>query len=282
MRLILTLLTCLLAFPGVAAAQTEAPLFLVTEVVGEGEPSFWWSTAAPSWTATDNTLRPALAAAGIAALSTAELQVSKILRTPRPTDANALAIASVAGRNRVVVGTVTYAPSPLQPAGLRGWTARAELKVLSATTSGPRVDGEFSFERSAWASQSDDALRETRESIATTVARAFAAESVKRAGPVGVSSTEPSIAIRGAGTRGRLDAIRGALLQIAGVESIGYAWATEGLIALELNPGVADEAARVRGIATRLAQASFDGFRLDPVEGTVEGTVEFTIVEAMP
>lgn len=261
-----------LTIPQVATA--DGLFVLVTEVDETGEASFWWQTANPQWTATDAALRTALEREGVGFAEPAtDVKLSRIYRRPGATDANALAMASVFGHDRVLAGTIEFRPTALRPVGLTGWEAVAELRLLHAGA----TDGGLPIvvTRATWASSDDEALQTLRDQMSDAVARSVVGELVKKRGPVGVESGEPVLGFRALGTTDRLEVIEQTLLGFAGVSSVGVAWATEGFIAIEINPLETDSAQSVRQYAALLAQSDL-GFTLEAVDASFPGTIEFT------
>ena len=210
----------------------------------------------------------------------AEVNLSRIYRRAGATDANALAMASVFGHDRVLVGTVRFTPTDLRPVGMAGREAVAELRLLRASAPADAVPVEV--HRVAWAASDAEALASLRSQLGDAVARSVVGEFARRRGPVGVESGELVLGFRALGTTGRLETIERTLLQFAGIRSVAVAWATEGYIALEINPGEADAAQSVRQYAGLLVQSDLGEFALEAVDAVFPQTIEFTIREVRP
>lgn len=276
----LFLFVALFLTPAFASAD-DGLLVLVTEVDAAGEPTFWWSSSTPAWTATDAQLRGALEreGAGFATPGTTA-NLSKIYRRPDPTDANALAMASVLGHDRVLVGTATVTRSALAPLGSVGVSVRLDVRLLTAGNGAPEVLNRFDLTRVSWALTQDEADEAARAEAAAALARALTGAISRSVGPVGIASTELRLGVRDAGTTGHLDAVRRALLGYAGVTDVGVSWASEGIVVLEVNPGVSDPSASVKQYASLLSREPFEDFGLVASASKFPETIEFRVVEA--
>ena len=153
------LFVALLLAPALAAAEPGL-LVLVTEIDEAGAPSFWWAGATPAWTTADAHLRDALEreGGGFAAPATIA-NLSKIYRRPDPSDANALAMASVLGHDRVLVGTATVSRSQLAPLGSVGVSVRLEARLVAAGNGAPEVVSRLDLTRVSWAQTEDEARK---------------------------------------------------------------------------------------------------------------------------
>lgn len=252
--------------------SAEEILILVTErsvsSSGDEQVSFWWSTTdAPAWTKTDAALQQSLVGQGAQVASSVDLSgLSTIYRRPEPTDANALAMASVFGVNKVLVGTVTYRPTALMPVGLRGIHAVADLRLFDRSAGVQRTLSRIELDRRSWAMDDAEATRHVRRELSTAVARTVAGSLEQRSGPVGVASDELLIGIEGDKTRIAIDAVRAKLATLAGVDETRIRWASEGLIVLEVNPGGVDAAESVRQYVSLLVSEGAKGFAVAAVE----------------
>lgn len=277
---ILLVFLVLTALPTRAFAQ-DGLLTLVTEV-RDDTASFWWSAAAPAWTATDAALRSALEREGAGFANPVGANLSKIYRRPAPTDAGALAMASVFGHSRVLVGTITYSRTALSPVGLAGAEAAVDLRLVAASGGEPTTLAEIRTKRADWAHDETEAMAAVRSEVAELVARSVGVGLSRRVGPVGYQTGELLLGFRDLGGSARLDAIRTALLGFAGVTDVAVRWAAEGFVALEVNPGAADPVESIRQYAALLGNESFKDFRLVGVDAAFGEVVEFRVEGVQP
>lgn len=271
-----------IAFGGVASA--DELFVLVTERDIDGAQSSWWAEGAtPQWTATDEALRAALQHTGVGFHAVGDLSsLSKIYRTASPTDANAMAMASIFGATRVLVGTVAYAPTTLQPLGLSGWTAEVSLRLIERGDRGPVLLKELAFHRARWSASPDEALAAVREEVATSVAGGAVVGLVRKVGPVGVPSEEPFVAVIGPSTRGAVEALRSKLGELAGVEGVIERWGSEGVVALEINPDKRDSRDAIAGYVNLVISEGTQGYRVVPASTTIQDVIAVQLEEVAP
>ena len=240
--LILTLL--LWAMPGMALAD-DGLLVVVTEEIADEtgvEQAFWWSGGErPAWSATDLLLKTELVARGPGFAEPLDLtSLSRVYRRPAPSDANAVAMASVFGHTRVIVGTVRLEPTRLRPVGLSGWRAVVDVRLVERGGSGTEVVYALKLDRVRWSASDEEAREAVRHEAARAIASGVGSRISRNVGPVGVASDELLIGVRAPSTRPAIDAVRAKLETFAGVTSVRERWAAEGIVVLEVNPGVAD------------------------------------------
>lgn len=268
-----TLLVILLALlPMTAAAQMAGGgggggaeggsdvLLLVTEAVSTPQTQrptrrFWWSNpTSPQWSDTDRTFVAALKERGVQPMEPGgDARISRIYRRPSLSVDNAAALASILGAGRVVVGRVHYRVSDRQPTwGLVGVRAEVDLQLVDAAASEPTALRTFDPVRTIYGSGSKQALKAAREAVATTTARLLSRTLVAEAGPVGPANLQmPTIRLQGVGHGRALERIQRVVAGADEVDGVRVAWASEGLIALAIDPAgkpdrrVVDFAARV-------------------------------------
>lgn len=275
-------LSAMLLFAAQAAAS-EPLLALVTERHASGD-QFWWSAGdTPQWTTTDQALRTALDRTGVGfhAVESAG-SLSKIYRTAQLSDANAIAVASVFGATRVLVGTISYTAASFEPLGNAGWSAEVSLRLLERGDGGAVVLKELAFRRARWAATPDEALTALRDEVATSVAGGAVLGMVRKVGPVGVPSDEPFVAVIAPSSRAAVDALRNKLQQLAGVETVVERWATEGVLALEVNPGKADSREAIMGYINIAISEGASQFRVLPTSTTISDVIAVRLEEASP
>lgn len=276
----------LTSVPARVADAAENILVLATQVVADdaGEvQSFWWATGStPQWTQTDEALKSAMVQEGAGFAEPSDLgSLSKIYRRPAPSDANALAMASVFGRSRVLVGTIRYEPTTLRPVGLVGWSATVDLRLLSSASTGQAVERRLKFSRAMWARSDEEVLTALREQIATAVGQVVAGGLKRKTGPVGVDSDELLIGVQTPGSRRAIDAVRAKLETLGGVTSARERWAAEGVVVLEVNPLEVDPEDSVRQYASLLGTEGVEGFTIQTTQSPWSNVVMFRLQEAV-
>ena len=263
----------LATFVNASVASADDVLLVVTEQTAEvGSPndsavdSYWWgSDTEPMWTPTDIALRDALASHSIPTASVSSAaQLSRVYRRPLLTDSNAVAMASVFGASRVLIGVVRYEPTTLNPPGLPGWRAVVDCRLLNSRTS--EVLAEVRVRRARWAPNDDEALTSVRTDVTRAVAQSIGASLVAPATPtdVGFAHDELMLGIQAATTRPALDEVRQKLETIAGVTGVVVRWATQGMIVMEVNPGAADARASLEQVFSLLTTEGTPGYLVVP------------------
>lgn len=275
---------CLVFALSANATADEGLLVLVTEETADDtgiDQAFWWeSGAAPAWSPTDLALREALKAVGAGFSEPANLSsLSKIYRKPAPSDTNATAMATVFGRTTVLVGTVRYRPTTLRPVGLVGWTAEVSVRLVDRAASGTQVLRAVTFDRARWASNDDEARASLRQDVASGISAAIAGGLTRNVGPVGLDSDELMVGIVAPSTRAALDAARTKLASFAGVTSVQERWAAEGVVVLEVNPGVVDPPESMRQYVSLLTSEGAGRFRVVPVESRWPSVIALRLEE---
>src|SRR5690554_1854269 len=237
----------------VAVAQTPPSdlLLLITEKVDgelDGAPAptlnYWWEqSSAPKWSASDTIIREVLGQKQVGVLTpSAQVQISKIYRRPQLSAGNAATLGELVGAQKVLVGTVTYTlAEPVAALGLRRVSAYAEIQLMPAE-SGASPLQRFTVEREAFSPRGDEALTQARQALSQALGTLVAATVRRGSGPVGVQSDERFIGLRNAESAGSLEAIITFLESLDEVKKVSIRWASEGLIALEINPGTPDSA----------------------------------------
>lgn len=272
-----------LAVPSTATAAEDLLVIISEEVAsaeGDTAVEYWWASSAPQWTATDVALREAMRGEGTGFAEPRSLaDLSRIYRVPKLSETSAVAMASVFDRRRVLAGSVTYAPTRVSPLGVKGWRASVDVRLLEGGDAGPVVRHEVSFTRARWGRGSDEALAMLRNDVAEQIARSVAGGLGRKIGPVGVDTEEVLFSLRSADTRANVEAIIARLETFAGVADVGYRWAAEGQIVLEVNPAEVDPEASIRQYAGLLVAEEFEDFRLTTVDGGDPKTIVFGVEE---
>lgn len=253
---------------------------LITETVEREEDSdpkvgYWWRNATePKWTETDRALEDGLRkSSGRMMRPGGDVRISRIYRTPELSVDNAVALGSVVGARRIVVGEVRYhlEKSALLPA-LNGVRAEAELQILDAASSEPTVIQSFDFERSVYDSDGDgDVLETARSTVGEGVGRLIGRSLSSASGPVGVGGEEPLLVLHDVERGEALSRIRSFVGQLDAVEQSRVRWASEGLVALEINPGETDDSEAIRYAARALVNHDFDRMTVSDRHKTLAG-----------
>jgi len=274
------------AQPSNDGGKTGRVLLLVTETIerpdGGETVRYWWRTPSnPDWTETDRVLRGALHDVRGGLVKPAGGQrISTIYRRPKLSIDNASSLASILGAARLVVGEVRYdytqsAPLP----GMRAVHVESRLQVVDVAASEPEVLQTFETRRSVFGSNPfDDLSGRARDVVAERAAgllrRIFAASSR----PVGVEGDEPLLTFHDLRRGAALERIRRFVDRLESVESFRIRWASEGRIALEVNPGEDDSTGSIESVVRALEEADFEGMSLSR-RGTAgeEGAFEFDV-----
>lgn len=273
--------------PAPAQAQGRGQVVaLMTEVVEAGvlgdqaRVAFWWSEAGePRWTASDEALNAALQARGVSLATRPEQSISRIYRRPALTTANAAQLGALLGGERVLVGQVTYRSiGPVWPLGLEGLVASAELELVAAGS----VEGvslqRFAVTRHYYGDDVQAMLESARREVGSALGDVAGRGLRRVAGPVGIASSEPLLALRNTGKAAHLERVRERLLALDEVHAVVERWASEGIIALEINPGEATPPDVIEYAVRVLEGHSFDDFAVTSVAGSrMEGVHELWI-----
>ncbi|MBA2661862.1 MAG: hypothetical protein H0U74_06175 [Bradymonadaceae bacterium] len=268
--LVLLLFGVALALP-VSAQQAPAKgvlLLMTEEVEGQGgaKPAvnFWWSTPnAPSWTASDKVVIEALKSQGMEAVVVRDANISRIYRTANISLANAATLGGLLGAERVIVGQIRYRTlAAVEPLNLVGVEAYAAVHLVAAGAADADSLKRFTVERQSFGADATSALEDVRGQTAQALGLLMGKTLIKGAGPVGVTSKERLIGLRNVESAQVLDAIKKFLVEIEVVEAVRERWASEGIIALEINPGALDGEDRIEYVLRVLENHSFDGFRV--------------------
>lgn len=254
------------------AAGGQAVLTLVTEHVEQDADTgsatrYWWSNPTePAWTQTDTALRKAFDDAGVRTLRPADdVRISSIYRRPDLSVDNAAALASIVGANRVLTGRITLDRSLASPLwGVEAVGVRADLKLLDTSGSEAAILREFEFERELYRGQGRIPLVDkARRAVADTTAALLNRTLVASSGPIGpVDSGEPGLALHGLKRAAVLEMLRNRLVEAEFVDAVGIAWATDGVIVLEINPDSRDGDALVRRAGRLLESVDVRGLRM--------------------
>lgn len=266
-----------------ALATSAAPtISLVAEEVrqvdqaqpGEGA-RFWWSSvAAPAWTPTDQALAEALRTRGVTLTApSAQARVSKIYAVAKLGVQRASVLGALLGAERVLVGQVTYeVGKPPLPFGLHRCAAQADVSLVQANTSGAGKGRALTVARVVYDPDPAQAQQRARAMLVGALAD-LTARTMKlqdAAQPVGAPSedgVEPLLLVQGAPDAVSVEAVQRALLALPAVKAVGLRWAAEGLVALEINPGVRDAPAALDLIVNTLTAQPFEGITAEVVTG---------------
>lgn len=208
-----------------------------------------------------------------------EMNISRIYRRPDLSTANAAQLGGLLGGKQVLVGRVEYrrieAVAPLNYSGIE---ARAEVELIVAGASDGISLQRFTVQRHYFGNDGGDELLEVARSQAGESLGELMGYSLSRiGGSVGLVSEKPLLGLRNLERAENLEAIRRRLLEIEEVHSVVERWASEGIIALEINPGIDDEETSNYAIRV-LENHRFDEFSLEREASVVdEGLVQFWV-----
>ncbi|RAL23797.1 hypothetical protein DL240_06485 [Lujinxingia litoralis] len=268
------------------AQQSGGAVVLMTEVVEAGvageqpQVGFWWSQAGEAqWTDSDRALLRGLEAQGVELARMGDQSISRIYRRPALSPANAAQLGALLGGDRVLVGQITYRKlGPIWPLGLETLEANAELELVAAgSTEGVSLQ-RFVVNRRYYGSDARELLAEARQQVGLALGEVAGRGLRRSAGPVGMASTEPLIAVRNATSAAHLERLRARLLELDGISAVVERWASEGIIALEINPGEVTSPDVVEYAVRVLEGHSFDDFAVSSVPGSrLEGVRELWV-----
>lgn len=283
---VLVFLGLILAAAPAQASSGGHIVVLLTEVVDEGvasegqEVGFWWGDGrSPQWSATDEAVFAGLRRTGVEAMRPSETNISRIYRRPDLSTANAAQLGGLLGGRQVLVGRVEYrrveAVAPLNFGGI--W-ARAEVELIAAGASDGVSLQRFTMERYFFDEDEGAGLIEQARAESGEALGELLGYSLGRiGGAVGVASDTPLLGLRNVERAENLEVVRQRLLEIEEVHSVVERWASEGIIALEINPG--EENQEVSSYAIRvLENHRFDEFDLEREPSSVgDGLVQFWV-----
>lgn len=225
---------------------------------------FWWSSPQnPAWTPSDAVMLDALKRAGVETVAPQGANISRIYRTAHMSMANASALGALLGAQQVVVGQIRYRElAPVQPLNLAGLEADATLHLLAAGSADVSAIKRFTVERQGFGGDREAVLEEIRAQTAQAVGGLVAGTLSKASGPVGIQTAERLIGLRNIESAAVLTEVKAFLGQIESVDAVRERWASEGIIALEVNPEKLDSADGIEYVLRVLENHTFDGFRL--------------------
>ncbi|MFP4597195.1 MAG: hypothetical protein ACLFVJ_03025 [Persicimonas sp.] len=262
-------------------------LLLITEevVLEEGESpteGYWWvDSASPEWTESDKRLRAGLTEAGVDLVGLSGNQrISKIYRMPSLSMANAATLGSLLGARRVIVGTISYQRHPgIGVLGLERVAASVDVSLVSAESGETTALQRFTLEREAFAAQPDDALDKARSETTDGLVAMLSSTLMRGPGPVGVSTDEPMIGLRNPENARALQTVINFLEDLDPVEAVVVRWASEGVLALEINPGKEDTEDTFEYVLRALNSESFEEFSLSRRQpASADRLTEFEVV----
>jgi hypothetical protein len=288
-------LTCILA-PGLLQAQEQGSsdqkkrgsnlLMLVSQkVVSAGddgsEIGYWWSNPTePQWTGTDRSLISALDESGVSPMKPAgDVRISRIYRTPDLSVDNAAALASLLDARRAILGRVTYRRHQGRLlGGLDAVEARARLQLVDVASAEPSVIRDFEINRAYFGDQPDALLERAQQSVSQVAGRLLGRTVGAASGPIGITTGEPLLAFRNLQKGAAMEVIRSTLGQLDVVDSLRIRWASEGIVAFELNPAKRDESGSIDYATRSLLNHSFKHLRLSRRDrSTLDNAVEFDV-----
>lgn len=267
-------------------ATARDVLLMITEEVAleEGASStvrYWWvQPDQPKWTESDKVLRSALTDSGVDLVGlSSKVRISKIYRTPNLSLSNAATLGSLVGAKRVLVGNITYERKQgIGPIGLVRMAATADISLVSAESGETTALSRFTVEREGFAKTADEALARARQETTAALSALVSNTLMRGPGPVGVQAEERFIGLRNAENALVLQRVKNFLESLEQVDAVGVRWASEGVIALEVNPGKADAEDVVEYAIRALKNQTFEEFTLATGgQPSAEGIAEFAV-----
>lgn len=247
-----------------AQATPDSVSVLLTESVLEAEGAapdvkYWWSRPdAPTFSETDELLRSQMLARGVEWTRDAKTKISRVYLRPNLPNENAAVLGDLLGAGKVYTGTIEYERFDGALSSV-GWRARVNAQLVDARTQ-RAVGKPILLERTIVSRRAgDDVLARVREQVATDLARLLVRHLANSRGPVGFERyPERLIVLRRAGQGAAVERALDELVKLPEVEEAHVRWATQGFIAIEINPGKDDPDSIVEVAARSLAQARVD------------------------
>ncbi len=272
-----------------ASGDSDVAVLLteVTEsgVVGDDDRlDFWWSgSETPQWTMSDEIVFDALREAGVDPAEPERLDISRIYRRPGLSTENAAQLGSLLDAERVLVGEIQYLPiGRVAPLGYRGVEARAEVTLVPAGNADGVALDRFSITRRVYGEDGDEALSEVRQKAGQALGEVLGQSLHRSAGQIG-GDGEAVLALRNVERAENLEAVRQRLVELDEVDGVAERWATEGLIALEIESANGDSSGVLDYAADVLEHHEFEEFRAVPSSDPVtEGVTELWLEPLTP
>ena len=261
----------LLLLPQWAQAKEGKLITLITEREADAPASFWWTSATePSWTMTDLALHSALQSRGLSILNPAELPspptISQVVYGHAELNSSAaINLASIFGTPKLLVGEIAYDTLPkLALTGESGVQVKVALSLLSTNSSVELL--RIELESLAYHSSPEQARAEALDDALNRIAETLTQAGQLQEHQHGVELNEPTIVLTGLRDALPLVAIKRALKENPEVDDVFELWAAEGVIAIELNPGVDDAPELIVRLTDSLLRTPFDDFLLQEVK----------------
>jgi len=244
-------------------ALAQGQIFLaVTEVDAQGKQSYWWQNPQdPQWTQSDHELRQLLTTVGLSALDPTTLtdppRVSSVVYgKPHLSTTNAINLASLFGAQHLLTGTVRLEEAHL-PAMHRPYKATLHMDMHFFATNSTIEVMSIALEVESFGLTPAEALLSARAQGRQRLAPFFRRSLTLADSDGGVAWHEPVLVFTGL-ERGRpLVEIKRQLKTLPGIDDVMEAWAAEGVIAVEINPGQVDAPEFVFGATDALLRMTF-------------------------
>lgn len=294
--LIMLLVGFSISFSSLSAAQAQqgggskasrGVLLLVSEEFegtdAKNSVNFWWSSPQnPAWTKSDAVMLDVLRRAGVEAVSPKDANISRIYRTANLSMANASALGALLGAQQVIVGQIRYRElAPVQPLNLAGLEADATLHLLAAGSGDVSAMKRFTVERQGFGASLESVLDDMRAQTAQAAGSLIAGTLSKSSSPVGIQTAERLIGLKNIENAAVLADVKAFLTGIESVDAVVERWASEGIIALEVNPGRVDSEDGIEYVLRVLESHNFDGYRLVRNRNASAGGLAEFYVEAL-
>ena len=276
-----------ISLPASAQQNSRSVVTLLTETVrmADEDPrtTYWWtSPSAPAWSQTDKMLLDELEAQNIEFFTpSGQSRISKIYRRPNLSVANASTLAELMGGDRLVVGRVVYEQAGVVgPLGATHVRASVVLTMTRAGTSPDDVGQTLELTRHAYAQDAQSALKIARGRLVEAMGDTISSTVSSGPGRVGWDAGERLIALRNVSRAAALEQVKTFLTGLEGISSVQVRWASQCVIALELNPGSKDTPDTIEYAIRALGNQTFEDFALAREPRPVaEGLAEFLISE---
>lgn len=196
-------------------------------------------------------------------------RVSRIYRVAQLSDQNAVNLAGLHGADRALVGAATYRTvNSSQRLGLEGVEVSLRVRWLAVPSGAVLL--ETNLRAAGWAARAPDARAQAEAEITRDLSTLMVGVAQNLSGQVGLERAEPFVAVRGLWDLRALRAFEKALRAAPGVQGARLAWIAEGVLAFDLNPGSAEDAAFVRRVVDGIASSPPDGMQVLVTEAGLE------------
>ncbi len=257
---------CLWACWAQEAQAATLPLISVEE---GGQTQAWWVQDEGGLSPLERRLVEALEGRAVEVVDPAKLgqrpKVSKVYKTVRLSQPNALNLAGLHGADAALVGSAQVVElEDLGPHKVVELRVSVELWAMPSGSERLRV----SVSRVGLGASAQEAREEALGLVGEDLAELVAGALKTSRAPAGVARVEPFVRVAALPDLGAMRAVEKGLGGLPGVRRVRLAWASQGVVAFDLNPDEEDAQGWVQETAKALGQSPPPALRLalDPNE----------------